>query len=211
MNIQDRYNSGKRIVLFDTQDRLDDKLDNITSMMSKLKAQGSSQSRPFKLKIYQAKRRGQARNYYNQDRHQGRYRSNSGDKRISYGGRAQYRPNYREMWQYYKNYRGDFRRGNFRGVQNYKSHNFRGGYRGSSRNDNFGRGRSMSRERLYSGNFRRNDRSSSRLRSGSRASNNRDRIKCFKCREYDHFAKGCLNISDAEKENNQSRCNRCWT
>ena len=45
-----------------------------------------------------------------------------------------------------------------------------------------------SRERQYSGSFRRNDRNSSRLRSGSRASTNRDRIRCFKCREYNHFS-----------------------
>ena len=39
-----------------------------------------------------------------------------------------------------------------------------------------------------------------RSRSGSRASTNRDRIICFKRREYDHFAKDCLNILDTEKE-----------
>ena len=45
-----------------------------------------------------------------------------------------------------------------------------------------------------------NDRSSSsRSRSGLRASNNRDRITCFKCREYDHFVKDCPN-SQTEKE-----------
>ena len=33
--------------------------------------------------------------------------------------------------------------------------------------------------------------SNSRSRSGSRASTNRDRIHCYKCREYDHFAKDC--------------------
>ena len=31
--------------------------------------------------------------------------------------------------------------------------------------------------------------SNSRSRSGSRASTNRDRIRCYKCREYDHFAR----------------------
>ena len=31
----------------------------------------------------------------------------------------------------------------------------------------------------------------SRSRSGSRASTNRDRIRCYKCREYDHFTKDC--------------------
>ena len=56
MNIPDGYNSSKRVVTFDTQDRLDDKLDRIMSMVSKLTAQGSSKNRPFKPKIYQGKR-----------------------------------------------------------------------------------------------------------------------------------------------------------
>ena len=50
--------------------------------------------------------------------------------------------------------------------------------------------------------FSRNDRSNSRSRSGSRASTNRDRIRCFKCREYDHLAKDCLN-SQTEKQPEQ--------
>ena len=33
--------------------------------------------------------------------------------------------------------------------------------------------------------------SSSRSSSGSRASTNRDRIRCYNCREYDHFARDC--------------------
>ena len=32
-----------------------------------------------------------------------------------------------------------------------------------------------------------------RSRSGSRASANRDRIRCYACREYDHFARDCPN------------------
>ena len=58
--------------------------------MNKLKAQDSSQNRPFKPKIYKGKRRGQARNYCDQDRCQNRYISNSGNRRISYRGRGQY-------------------------------------------------------------------------------------------------------------------------
>ena len=42
MKIQDGYNSRKKVVTFDTEDRLDDKLDKITSMMSKLTPQSSS-------------------------------------------------------------------------------------------------------------------------------------------------------------------------
>ena len=33
--------------------------------------------------------------------------------------------------------------------------------------------------------------SNSSSRSGSRAGKNRDRIRCYKCREYDHFARDC--------------------
>ena len=45
----------------------------------------------------------------------------------------------------------------------------------------------------------RNDRSSSRSKSDSRVSTNRDRIRCFKYSKYNHFAKDCLNISETEK------------
>ena len=43
---------------------------------------------------------------------------------------------------------------------------------------------------------RRNGRSvsNSRSRSGSRATTNRDRIRCFECREYNHFARDCLTM-----------------
>ena len=97
---------------------------------------------------------------------------------------------------------GDFRRGNFRRMQSYRGQKFRGAYRGNYQNEDFGRGRSRSRERQYSRNFRRYDQSSIRSRSGSRASTDRGQIRCFKCREYDHFAKDCLN-SDTEKEQSE--------
>ena len=40
------------------------------------------------------------------------------------------------------------------------------------------------------------------LRSGSRVSINRDRIRCYKCRKYDHFAKDCP-TSKIKKETDQ--------
>ena len=53
---------------------------------------------------------------------------------------------------------------------------------------------------ILQGNFRRNRSSdSSRSRSGSRTSTNRDRIRCYVCREYDHFARDCPN-SREERE-----------
>ena len=65
MNIRDGYNSRESIT-YDTQDRLDDKIDKLTSMMSKLTAQGNNQNKQFKPKIYQGKKRGQTKHYYDQ-------------------------------------------------------------------------------------------------------------------------------------------------
>ena len=56
MNITHGDNS-KIVVTFDGQDRLYNKLDKITSMMSKLTAQGSNQNRLFKPKFTKAKKR----------------------------------------------------------------------------------------------------------------------------------------------------------
>ena len=59
-------------------------------------------------------------------------------------------------------------------------------------------------------NNRRRDRSSSnsRSRSGSRASTNRDKIRCYKCREYDHFAKdGPTSKEEREIEQSQQMFN----
>ena len=68
MNIWEGYNNRKKMVSFDTQNNLDDKIDKLTSMMSKMSTQGSNQNRPFKPKIYQVKRREQGRINYGQDR-----------------------------------------------------------------------------------------------------------------------------------------------
>ena len=47
MNIRDGYNS-KKVVIFDMQDRLDDKIDKLTSPMSEFTAQGNYQNKQFK-------------------------------------------------------------------------------------------------------------------------------------------------------------------
>ena len=210
MSIKDSYSKK---VTFNTQDSLEDKIDRLTVMMSKLTANNDGLNKQVKPKIFQSKRRGQMRNFYgrcnyNQRNYQNRYSSNSRDRRISFGGEYRVdkmigRPRYEQ------NYRNDSRRETFRGnVKSYQNQNvrrqiYRGGYRGNYRNENYDRGRSMSRERQYQSNIRRNDRSSSsRSRSGSRMSTNRDRIRCYNCREYDHFTKDCLTTKE-EKETAQ--------
>ena len=54
MNIRYHYDS-KKVVTFDTKDRLDNKIYKLTSMMSKLTAQGSNQNKQFKHKFIKAK------------------------------------------------------------------------------------------------------------------------------------------------------------
>ena len=78
--------------------------------------------------------------------------------------------------------------------------------KGIIQNNNFGRGRSKSRDRQYSDNIRWNDKSSSRSRSGSRTSTNSDRIICYKCREYDYFAKDCPTLQVEKSQNKYNRC-----
>ena len=128
------YNN-KKVITFDTQDRFDDKIDKITSMINKLTAQGNNQNKQFKPKIYQGQRREQTRNYYDQGNCQNRYRSNIGDK-TAFRGRGYYGQNYRAWPQYVNTYRNHFRRENYKGGQNCTGQNFRGEYRGNYRNDN---------------------------------------------------------------------------
>ena len=156
---------------FNAKDELGDKIDKLTVVMSKLAAKDSHKRRPFKPQIY--KSRGQNRSYG-----QGGYWARSNDRNKGYGANSNTR----------QDYRGNRFRGNFRGNTRLNS---RGEYR-SERYGNNNRDRNRLRERTLIGNYRR-DRSSSndRSRSGSRASTNRDRIRCYACREYDHFVRDC--------------------
>ena len=68
-------------------------------MMGKLAARDNGTNRQFKPQIYQSRRRGQSRNFYdshNYDRgyYQGRYKSNSRDRTIQISGQSRGRPRY---------------------------------------------------------------------------------------------------------------------
>ena len=168
-----REGTDKR-VSFNARDELGDKIDKLTIVMSKLAVTDNHERRPFKLQIY--KSRGQNRSYG-----QGRYQPRSNDRNRSYGADRDTR----------QNYQGSRSRGNFRGNNRQDS---RERYRNERYGNHNNRNRNRSGERMFVGNYRR-DRSSSndRSRSGSRASTNRDRIRCYICREYDHFARDCPN------------------
>ena len=172
MNVRD---GTERRVSFNTRDELGDKIDKLTVVMSRLAAKDSHEKRPFKPQIY--KSRGQNRSY-----NQGSYQN---------------RPDSRNRGQYTNSRpRQNYRDSNFRGnTRGYGRQNNRGGYRNDRHND-YNRGRNRSRERTFTRNYssgRDRSSSNSRSRSGSRASTNRDRIRCYKCREYDHFVRDCPN------------------
>ena len=88
-----------------------------------------------------------------------------------------------------------------RGNQRYGGNN-NNNRRGNYKNRSYNRDRSRSYERQNRN--RRNSRcvSNSRSRSGSKASTNRDRIRCYECSEYDHFARECP-IRQANRETKQ--------
>ena len=164
-----REGTSKR-VSFDTRDELGDKMDKLTMVMSKLALTENHERRPFKPEIY--KNRGQNMSYG-----QERYQPRSNDNNRGYGTDSNAR----------QNYQGNRSRGSFRGNSRQDS---KERYRNERYGNNSNRNRNRLRERTFVGNYRR-DRSSGsdRSRSGSRTSTNRDRIRCYACREYDHFAR----------------------
>ena len=184
MNIREGQNS--RGVSFDTREDLGGKIDKLAVMIDKLAAKDSGKVRPFKPQIHQNRGRGQNRGY-NQRNYQNRYRS---DNRSNSRDRGQLRQD-RGRNRFEQSNRSNYREN----PRNYGRQNSRGEYRNNTyRNDNYDGGRNRSRERSFSRNYNSNrtrSTNSSKLRSGSRASTNRDRIRCYKCREYDHFARDC--------------------
>ena len=164
-----------RRVSYSTREELGSKINKLTVVMSKLAAKDSHERKPFKPQIY--KSRGQSRSYGQRG-----YQARSDNGNRGYSANNSLR----------QNYRGDRFRGNFRGDGRQNN-------RENYRNERYGsnnRNRNRSRERTLTRNYGNNrDRSSSnhRSRSGSRASRNRDRIRCYACREYDHFVKDCPN------------------
>ena len=82
-------------VTFNTPDSLEEKIDRLTKMMSKLTTQDNGQNEQFKPKVFQSKRRGQMRNFYGKciimtkETIRIRYGSDSRDRRISLSSRIQ--------------------------------------------------------------------------------------------------------------------------
>ena len=183
MSIKEGF--GKRDSL-DITDDIEQKIDKLTVMMGKLVTEDEGQNRPFRPQVYKFNRgKGQTRCNYDQRRFQDRFRSNN-----AYRGQPRYGQDYRVRIRYDSNNRGSYRY-SIRGSQRYERSNNNYNRRGNFRSQNYDRTRSRSYERQNRD--RRDSRSisNSRSRSHSKATTNRDRIKCFKCREHNHFVRDC--------------------
>ena len=64
MSIKDSFSNSKRVT-FNLCDSLEEKIDRLTTMTSKLAAKDVGLNKQFKPKIHQGRGRGQSRNFYN--------------------------------------------------------------------------------------------------------------------------------------------------
>ena len=198
MNIKEGF--GKKVA-FDTMDRVKQKIDKLLVMMGKLVMDDEGQNRQFKPLVYQSNRgRGQTRCAYYQRRFQDRLRPNT-----PYRGQPRYGQDNRGRSRYDSNYRGSYRY-DTRGNQRHGRENNNNNRRGNFRNQNYDRNRSRSYGRQKRDGKDGRSISNSRLRSDSRATTNRDRIRYFECGEYDHFTRDCPNIQATRKQNRSSIC-----
>ena len=173
-----RDSQGKK-VSFNTQDDLEQKIDRLMVIMGKLVTEDEGCSKPFRPHIYQPCR---CRNQ-NRGNSCGRFRNNTyrghtlynqnirGRKKSNLNNRGNYGYNTREGQRYRNNY-NDYRKNKYR----------RQGYDRNRRRSLDRQDRSRQRDRSVS---------NSKSRSGSRICMNRDRNRCFQCREYDHFVREC--------------------
>ena len=177
--------------MFDARDVLERNSENMeimTALMDKMYIKLDQKDVPCKPQIYQKRGRGQNR--------QKRGQNNNWRRNRLFSRERNYNSN-----RGYGCGRGYFRRGGFQGRN---SGNFR---RNSSRDRDREDRRPWRQTRLRDRGMRVRSDSSSRSGSNSRISTNRDRVRCFKCREYDHFANECPNlvIEDSDRESNSAR------
>ena len=176
----------RKSVTFDARDTLEktsENMERMTVLMDKMYIKLEQKDVPYKPQIYQ-RGRGQNQTQFSRGNNWRGYRSfsqSSNEGNIGFGrGRSNFR-------------RGNFQRGNFHGRYNNRMD------RSWDNRRSWRQYRSRERERR--------SRSPSSSRSGSRTSKNRDRISCFKCREYDYFANECPNLTpeDSDKESDSTR------
>ena len=196
-------------------------IDNLTSLVGAMKMAIDKKKSPYKPKIYQGRHRTQNRNrqsnFTSRNRSFSRGRGQSRN-RGNYNNRNNYRPNYRSRsrgrWNNHRsgdrsnNYQPNNRQGNSRPNYSQKTQwtfRNRSQSRDSARNYNNDHMRGKSRDRnnnrqVQTGqSILSNGKSGSRSRPNSRVSTNCDCVRCYRCREYNHFASECANTLTNEE------------
>ena len=182
MKLRDDTHSGQQKML-NPQD-----LEAVSSMMYNMSLQQGKTGKPFKPQVYQKRGRGQRQSY---DRDRSRNNSRLGQ---SFGQNR---------------CRNDYRRNGY--MQNFSRNNGRD--RGRNLNSNYSSDRSRLRERRLSPRRCNNNknrqnansrfRSRARSRSNSRIRTKRDRVRCYKCWEYDHYANECPNAITSDSKGHE--------
>ena len=218
-----QQNSKKKGVTFNAMETIQkqgDSIDKLTSLMNELssKLDRKDNSTQYKPRIHPGRNRGCGQR---QNRYSSSKRSYSRDRGPYNNGR--HRRNYQSHNNYclgssrnrdrdYQSNRSNYRRQN--SNQNYGQRNrhrsisrecnrSRPRYRSTSREKLVNRYRSnqsRSRERQRSRTTSRERDIRLRPRSSSHVSTNRDRSRCYRFNEYDHFTRECPNIMSDEEQ-----------
>ena len=196
-------NQQKKGVTFDAMEMLErnsDCIDRLTTLVSDLKMTMDRKPQ-YKPKIYQGRSQNQnarRQNFTPRNRSfsRGRNQGNQNNYRQNYRNRSRGRWNNHRSGDRSSNYPNYNQRGNTRPYHRQNTQwASRNRSQSRSRNENYGnnqyRGRSRDR------NQRRQE--ESRSRSNSRVSTNRDRVRCYRCREYHHFVCECPNTPTDEE------------
>ena len=223
MKVNQQY-SKKKVVTFNamgTIQKQGDSIDKLTSLMNELssKLDRKDNSSHYKPRIHPGRNRGCGQR---QNRYSSRERSYSRDSG-PYNNNGRKRRNYQNQNNYglgsnrnkdrdYQNNRSNYKRQNSNQSYNQRNRHrsisrecnrSRPRYRSTSRENLVNRYRanqSRSRERQRSRTTSRERDISLRSRSSSHVSTNRDRLKCYRCNEYDHFTRECPNIISDEEQ-----------
>ena len=146
------------------------------------------------------------------------YRARSGSRNYGYGNG--YRGNYSSQNYRRDNYRQDHGNQRYRNRSPSQDHGrsrqrYRSNSRDNFRNRSYDRSQSRNRDSSNSrdeGQRSRTEprdrntenRSTTRSRSSFHVNTNRDRLRCFRCSEYDHFARECHNALIDEESDSES-------
>ena len=212
----------------EAMERTRDSIEILASLMDRMDRKLDRRADQYRPRFYQGRNRGCG---YRQNSYGSRNRSYSWDQyQNNYRGRRNY-SNRGGNRNYRSNYRDNSRSRDRNSYRDDNMYNHRSNDRREDRNQRYGdrsqdhsrprdgdrRNQSSSRESSQSrsrsqnryksrrqsrDDTRNRDRSESRSRSSSHVSTNGDRSRCYRCNEYDHFARECPNNAPGRNTNN---------